>query len=342
MQRTIDTGTFNIKAFSLIELLIVILIIAFLTSYVPKHSCGNLGDAKAMRAKQDCDTFVQAVQKYNSLENTKVKDIYMIELNSKYIHNIDNLKDPWGNRYEQDYLKGVVYSKGPDGMHTFGQGWSAPHNRDDITVNYIGALNLIDAKLEVNPFNGNVNDTNEINKCYDILHLYFNKNVCVPVNGNLNLGSAAAINTESTTGDIYADEFTFRYYNNDNYKAQPLSTGAGSQISDLCLAANIPPASAKYSMAAFGNLSEIPYACYAWGADSKEIIIKFAAGYTCADPRKKLLLPHGQYINLTGAKNNKNKTFLEIGGSATSTPEDREGGEASGIQILIKPYGKSK
>ncbi|HOD41432.1 MAG TPA: hypothetical protein PKL57_12805, partial [Candidatus Wallbacteria bacterium] len=60
-------------------------------------------DAKKTKAKQDCDTFVQSIQKFNSLEGTTVQDKYMKELKGKYITNLDTMKDPWGNRYEQDY-----------------------------------------------------------------------------------------------------------------------------------------------------------------------------------------------------------------------------------------------
>ena len=80
-----------------------------------------------IKAKQDCDTIVQAIQKYNSLEKTKVKDKYFKEIKGKYIKGLDTCKDPWGTRYMQDPTKCIVYSAGPDGIIG---------SNDDINVNY--------------------------------------------------------------------------------------------------------------------------------------------------------------------------------------------------------------
>ena len=72
-----------------------------------------------------------------------------------------------------------------------------------------------------------------------------------------------------------------------------------------------------------------------WGADSKEIVIKYAGGFTSAHDAKALLIPGTHYINLTGAKNSKNPVFVEPGATATVAAD---GGEASGAQVLIKNY----
>jgi len=93
-------------------------------------------DAKNDRAKQDCDTLVMCIQKYNSLEGSIVQDQFMSELKGKYITNIDRLKDPWGNRYQNDPKKGIVYSTGPDGEHDPEAGQGSGANADDIVVPY--------------------------------------------------------------------------------------------------------------------------------------------------------------------------------------------------------------
>jgi prepilin-type N-terminal cleavage/methylation domain-containing protein len=304
-------STVNSRAFSLIELMIVIAIIGILVAVAIPQFNDMIKDTQLTKAKQDCDTFVQAIQKFNSLEGTTVQDKYMKELKGKYISTLETLKDPWGNRYEQDYRKGIVYSKGPDGKHKDGPS-SLPENKDDVFITYIGALSLVSAKIEVNPLGGNFLDPIETEKCYDVLHLYFNKEVQIPV-GGVNLKAAATANATSTTSDPLATaESIFRYYNTPSPRSAPITPG-GDDLNDL---------------------PEIPASDIAWGSDSKEIILKMPAGYTSADPARKLLIPGTHYMNLTGAKNNKNHKFMEV----ASTSAAIDGAEASGSQILIKNY----
>jgi len=79
------------------------------------------------KAKQDCDTYIQAIQKFNSLEKTIVKDEYMKEVKGTYITGLDTLTDPWKKRYKHDYNKRIVYSSGPNGID---------FDDDDIVVKY--------------------------------------------------------------------------------------------------------------------------------------------------------------------------------------------------------------
>jgi len=322
----------NNKGFSLIELMIVIAIIGILVAVALPQFAAMTEDAKKTKAKQDCDTFVQAIQKFNSLEGTTVQDQYLKELKGKYITNLDTMKDPWGNRYEQEYRKGIVYSKGPDGKHTAGGGANAPANKDDIVVPYIGALTLVDAKLEVNPKSGNFQDAAEVNKCYDVLHLYFNKEVTVPA--VLNLGTPAIAAAASTTTDAGATGTqAFRYYTSANPSALPLGH-ANNPFVFTDLTACTATLAQKWSQSDAGDPTGSASGIISWGSDSKEIIIKFVAGYTSADPGKaNLLIPGTHYINLTGAKNNKNPIFFESGGTVAM-----DGAEASGAQVLIKNY----
>lgn len=85
------------------------------------------------KALADCNVLCSAIEKFNSTEGTAVKDQFMRELKEKYVTNIDNLKDPWGNRYEQDLINCLVYSKGPDGKYdsTF-----KSNINDDIFASY--------------------------------------------------------------------------------------------------------------------------------------------------------------------------------------------------------------
>ena len=83
--------------FTLIELLVVIAIIGILVAVALPEFASMTEDAKKTKAKQDCDTIVQSVQKYNSLEGSMVEGL--MDLKGKYLTNIDTLRDPWGNPY---------------------------------------------------------------------------------------------------------------------------------------------------------------------------------------------------------------------------------------------------
>jgi len=326
--------------FTLKEIILIIAII-LITVYISLPQFTEIGGrdciSKNEFAHKDCSVIAEEIKKYNSLNNNFVQDTYMVEIiNMEFFSFYENatttinlLKDPWGNRYEHDYKKKIVFSKGRDGKHTFNQGRKNVFNIDDEYVSYIGALRLVDAKLEVNPYKGNYKNISDTKKCFDILHLYFNKDVAIPVNGNLDLGSNTIKENYYSTIDNDASIATFRYYEktiHHNILAP----------SDLNSATNIPIQNSKNSITDFGDLSQFLNSCYAWGNDSTEIIIKYAAGYTSSNPSKKLLIAETNFINICGAKNNKNKTFYESNGSVGANAEHEDGAEQSDNPILIK------
>ena len=302
-----------------------------------KYSCVR----KSEYARIDCDALIQKIQIYNFKNANHVKDTYMVEIENENIFSlyeemtttINLLKDPWGRKYEHEYAKGIVFSKGPDGKHAFGKGHDTLENRDDIIYSYVGPLTLVDAKLEVNPYNGDYKDNAGKNSCFDILHLYFNKNIALPVNGNLDLGSMSETILTSTTTDLAASTSTFRYYDGASPNALPIIS-----LKDLKAATDIPTSNFKPDISEFGDLRKYPNSCYSWGKDSKEIIIKYAAGYSSIDTSKKLLIAEFHYINICGARNNKNKTFYESDGMAEIKISQENGSESANFQILIKKY----
>ena len=310
---------------------------------LPRYAANDKHGSKLKSdyAKIDCDGLVQKIHDYNIRNVNVVQDTYMVEIENEKIFSsyeemtttINLLKDPWGRKYEHEYAKGIVFSKGPDGKHVFGKEHATLENRDDIIHSYVGPLTLVDAKLEVNPYNGSCKNNADINNCFDILHLYFNKSVALPVSGNLDLGSMTDSVVFTSTNDVAASTSTFRYYDSANRNALPIIS-----LKDLKIATNIPALNFKPSISEFGDLRKFSNSCYSWGKDSKEVIIKYTAGYSSIDPSKNLLNAGFHYINICGAKNNKNKTFIECDGLTEIKIEQDKGSESANFQILIKKY----
>lgn len=154
-----------------LDLFIVLFLIGFLVAIsMPQVNCLT-EDAKKTKAKQDCDTLCQAIQKYQALEGVAITTL--LDLKCKYLTNIDTLKDPWGNSYQIDLDRGCVYSRGPDGQDNLCGGGTAS-NRDNIRVSWTGPLQLIRANFEVHP---GTHDIPDMQYTRGILHLHFNKKV---------------------------------------------------------------------------------------------------------------------------------------------------------------------
>ncbi len=124
----------RVKAFSLIEIAIVLGILGILSAYaIPQYMNWSL-DAKKARAKQDLATLAEQVAKYELDQNLinietfkhgEVKKPVRLksfnELKGKYMANLEKLRDPWGFEYlllpeagEKTSLELLGY-KTPDG-----------------------------------------------------------------------------------------------------------------------------------------------------------------------------------------------------------------------------------
>jgi hypothetical protein len=134
---------------------------------------------KIIRAQDNVTYICQMIIKYNSLEENFITKL--TDLKGKFIVGANwPLKDPWKNEFILDLGDSLIISKGPDGIID---------TSDDIFNNFYIPAKLSNAKLE---FNHN-NSTDEINS-QDILHLYFNKDIELPMNKGIRLNEIFNIN----------------------------------------------------------------------------------------------------------------------------------------------------
>jgi hypothetical protein len=56
-------------------------------------------------------------------------------LSEKHLRGIETLRDSWGNNYDLDAMRGLVYSKGPNGKHNSDDPDDLV-NLDDVIVSY--------------------------------------------------------------------------------------------------------------------------------------------------------------------------------------------------------------
>ena len=84
------------------------------------------------QAKSDIENIVKNVKKFRTVQSTELTNLDQLQDN--YMRSIEYLKDPWGNKYQLDLEGGVVYSSGPDGLHSDDEDetWD-----DDIFLTYL-------------------------------------------------------------------------------------------------------------------------------------------------------------------------------------------------------------
>ena len=126
----ISFGTMNKRAFSLLELLIVVAIIAVLVGVALPYYQDYIKDTKKVKAKHELDVIKQALIKYDTFEDRTFQTNDLRVLLGRYLQDLP--RDPWGRDYKVDYIKGQVSSGGPNNQTT----------NDDIVVDYKPPLTL--------------------------------------------------------------------------------------------------------------------------------------------------------------------------------------------------------
>lgn len=245
---------------------------------------------KIIKTKQDCETFCQAVAKYNFFYKSPL--IELTELNGIYLcsQTISQFKDSWGGQYYVNTNKGIVFSNGPD---------EKSYTKDDVISSYITSeLILTNANIEMNP------EKLPVSSAFDIIHLYFNKNIY--------LGNDMTINLNNDT---------FVYYSKNKSVIPP---------------PQLMPE--KLLFASDGNIkTPTNTGLFYWGKDSTEIVLRFPDG------QNDIIIPDIYYINITGTSEKRNNLFkeaIEIEGKETlnKTIIAGRGSFKSVWPILIRTY----
>ncbi len=107
------------RGFSFIELLIVVAIIAALTSSALLFFSDYVEETRAVKASSDLETIVQAVHRHDQF-NRDLTGPKLSPIEGRYLQTLP--KDPWGNEYFFDGNLGIVGSFGADGMEGGGGG----------------------------------------------------------------------------------------------------------------------------------------------------------------------------------------------------------------------------
>lgn len=168
----------NKRAFSLIELLIVVAIIAVLVGVAMPYYQDYVKETKLTKAKHELDIIKQALIKYDTMEDRPFDRNDMRILLGRYLQELP--RDPWGRDYQLDYIAGKVFSYGPD----------FAKESDDIVVFYKPPLALQKAVYVDGNKDGHIG-------LGDFLRLEFSRILKESVTTGLTFGNA------SNTGDLW-------------------------------------------------------------------------------------------------------------------------------------------
>jgi len=158
------------KAFSLIELLIVVTIIAVLTGAALPFVGEYLEQSKTAKAKNDLDEISRAINAFEVTTGLAYTDTTGNVLKGRFLQKLPI--DPWGTPYgfasATEANGATVYSAGPD--HIAG-------NADDITVSYKGPLAVVSARWSDVNGDGQISPSSSSFPSTDTLIVRFNRQV---------------------------------------------------------------------------------------------------------------------------------------------------------------------
>lgn len=120
----------NKHAFSLIELLIVVTIIAILVGVALPYYQDYVRQTRLTKAKHELDVIKEALIKHDTMNERAFQGSDLRVMLGTYLQDLP--RDPWGRDYIVDWLKGQVRSSGPDNNAS----------TDDIIVDYKPPLTL--------------------------------------------------------------------------------------------------------------------------------------------------------------------------------------------------------
>ena len=112
----------RLRAFSLVELMVVVAIIGILATVVVVNVVGRTYEAKVSKCKADFNSFKTAIRMYKidtGRYPRSLDDLLTTSQNGKGPWIEEMAADPWGNPYEYEYRSGGKYrvvSYGADGQ----------------------------------------------------------------------------------------------------------------------------------------------------------------------------------------------------------------------------------
>lgn len=118
------------RAFTLIELLIIIAIIAILVGVAMPYYQDYIKQAKLSKAEHELQIIKEALIQHDTMEELPFKHDDLRYLLGKYLQDLP--RDPWDRDYKINWVKGQVWSLGPDTESEY----------DDIKVEYKPPLAL--------------------------------------------------------------------------------------------------------------------------------------------------------------------------------------------------------
>jgi prepilin-type N-terminal cleavage/methylation domain-containing protein len=177
----LEFPTMNKRAFSLIELLIVVAILAVLVGVAMPYYQDYVKETKLTKAKHELDIIKEALIKFDTMEDRLFEHEDLRVLLGRYLQELP--RDPWGRDYQVDHITGKVWSYGPDSQKT----------TDDIVAFYKPPLALQKAVWVDGNKDRKVNSD-------DFIRLEFSRILDPTI---LNPGTNLNYTNASNTGDLW-------------------------------------------------------------------------------------------------------------------------------------------